>query len=769
MIAKVVIDINVKVVDKTYDYLVPKELESIVEIGQRVIVSFGHRYQTGFIIELDTKSSFKELKPLYKIIDIIPLLSDEMIELGHVIRMGSSSTLTAIYQAMLPSGLQGNLKKTYSTTQPHEYKTLFNGKTTITEDEIEDVALLKKGLELSDIEESVVFKQDAKPKTEIILSLDINKPVNGKMQKNVIDYLVKAGPTKQSYFIKNLRVSYSTLKSLLKKGIIREDTIPVIRSYDQTYSLEDKSVVFSSEQKAAYEAINASLGTYTSFLLHGVTGSGKTEIYMSLMENVIKQGKQVLMLVPEIALTPLLSARIIARFKDRVSIIHSRLSKGERFDQFKEIKKQRIQIVIGARSAVFSPLENIGLIILDEAHTDAFIQDTRPRYDAVEVAEKRGLFHNCPVVLGTATPTTEQFYTAIHHKRHYLSLKNRVTSSMPSIDVVDMRQELLTGNRSMLSRRLKEQISNSLDNHEQVMILINRRGYSSFVLCRDCGEVIQCPNCDVSLTLHKNSNQLKCHYCGYQTTQPNTCPSCHSKHIRFMGTGTQQVEEVISTTFPNAKIYRMDADTTKGKHDHEDILKEFEENGDILIGTQMIAKGFDFERVTLVGVLAADMSLYLPSYQAPEQTFQLLTQIAGRSGRHRAGSVVIQTYNTDHYAIQAAVDQDYQKFYEKDIKIREIAQYPPIVEMVQVIIQGPDFSSLIKESSSLVSVLRMRFDSFTVLGPAVPKIGRIKNQYRVQILIKGQLDDLAKEVLHDFMQDYSNKLDISINYQPRLL
>ncbi|KFZ27257.1 MAG: Primosomal protein N' [Candidatus Izimaplasma bacterium HR2] len=478
------------------------------------------------------------------------------------------------------------------------------------------------------------------------------------------------------------------------------------------------------------------------------------------------------MLVPEISLTPMMVSRFKGRFKDNVAVLHSGLSIGEKYDEWRKIRRKEVKVVVGARSAIFAPFTNLGIIIIDEEHTDSYKQSVIPTYHAKDVAIMRAKYYNIPLVLGSATPSVESYYKALNNEYTLLEINNRANkTSLPKVYIEDMRYEFKGGNRSIFSKRLDELITDRLNKKEQVMLLLNRRGHSTFVMCRNCGDVIMCPNCDISLTFHDRTNSLKCHYCGHSEENPDTCPSCNSKHIRYMGIGTERVEEFIKKRFPTAKVVRMDRDTTSTKGAHERLLYDFEHNGDILLGTQMISKGLDFPKVSLVGVLAADMSLSLPDYKAIEKTFQLLTQVSGRAGRHEIdGEVVIQTYNPDHYAISHAKLHDYHAFYEEEMSIRKIAGYTPYNNLVQIIVTDKDVRKILKLGTKIVMKLRKELEGDTIiLGPVLPKIARINNYYRAQIIVKYQTSNVLDKVLKDIYVEYVKDIGIAIDKNPSLL
>ena len=673
MIAEILVDIKAKEVDRTFDYAVPSILENVIEIGQRVKVPFGPRFIMGYVLGFKETSTFKTLKPINSIMDLIPSLTKELISLGKEISVTNTSPLVSIYQAMLPSALKSKYKKLLvcedTSVLPLDFALQFNRfkEVEYTNDLKPFYKVIKENIQLGTIKVLYQVKQAHKESyIKKIKLLDSTIPLRGVKQKAVVAYLEGQEEVLKQEIMHNLNLNNSTIKTLIEKGVIVETSIEMYREVESIYGINKKTVTLNDEQQIVFDEIEKNLENNKVFLLKGVTGSGKTEIYLNIIEEVVKAGKQAIMLVPEISLTPMMVSRFKGRFSDNVALLHSRLSIGEKYDEWRKIRRNEVQVVVGARSAIFAPFENLGVIIIDEEHTDSYKQETMPTYHAKDVALLRTKYYNVPLILGSATPSVESYYKALNNEYDLLEITKRANkTTLPIVYIEDMRFEFEAGNRSIFSRRLEALIEDRLSKKEQIILLLNRRGHSTFVMCRSCGEVIMCPNCDISLTYHDRTDSLKCHYCGHDEPNPSVCPHCESKHIRYMGIGTEKVEEFVNKRFPEAKTVRMDTDTTTFKNAHEKLLYDFEHNGDILIGTQMIAKGLDFPKVSLVGVLAADMSLNLPDYKAIEKTFQLLTQVSGRAGRHNIdGEVVIQTYNPDHYAILYAKDHDYEAFYQ---------------------------------------------------------------------------------------------------------
>ena len=779
MVALVLVDVKSKEVDRTFDYLVPSHLEDVISVGQRVKVPFGPRIIMGYVLGIKENSSFARLRNISSILDITPTLTEELIELGKEMSISNTSPLVSIYQAMLPAALKSKYIKKIKASSTDALSLAFALKfdrfheVVFTDDLKPFFKEIKKGITEGYLEVIYDMKQRNKIQydKEITL-LDTNQKVTGAKQKEVIEFLKSESPILRNELIKRLNVSSQTLKSLVTKKIIKETSLERYREINSLYDSLDKNVILNIEQQNVYDTIKNSLNTNEVFLLHGVTGSGKTEIYLNIIEDVLAQGKEAIMLVPEISLTPMMTSRFKGRFGDQVALLHSRLSMGEKFDEWRKIRRKEVTVCVGARSAIFAPFENLGLIIIDEEHTDSYKQDTMPTYHAKEVALLRSIHYNIPLILGSATPSIDSYYDALQGKTTLLEMKERANkTNLPKVFIEDMRYEFQHGNRSIFSKKLNDLIIDRLEKGEQIILLLNRRGHSTFVMCRSCGEVIMCPNCDISLTYHEQNNSLECHYCGHKELNPSSCPYCESPHIRYMGIGTERVEAFTKKEFPNARVIRMDTDTTTTKNAHEELLYEFEHRGDILIGTQMIAKGLDFPRVSLVGVLAADMSLNLPDYKAIEKTFQLLTQVSGRAGRHDIdGEVVIQTYNPDHYAIMHAKEHDYHSFYNTEIKIREISGYTPINQITQIIVSDKDVKKVLRTGTKIVMKLRRELEDDTiVLGPVLPKIARINNFYRAQIIIKFKTSERIDSLLKEIYQEYNEEIIIAIDKHPSLL
>lgn len=722
MFAEVIVEIKASNTDRLYTYKVPEGMD--LEVGMRVLVPFKNRLVEGYVVSLTDKPSYslEKIKSVYKILDKYPVFNDKMIELAKWMRDYYKCYFSEVFQTIMPAGIDRGEKK---------------------------VKLVR--LKIED-----VFEEDFK---------------KAPRQYEVLRYLKKRSPIKLSELVKILNTDYGTIRALEKKGYIEvyEEEISrfQVRDVEKTFP-----PILTEEQKRAVEEVKKSIfsGQPDAYLLFGVTGSGKTEVYLKLIEETVKIGKSAIVLVPEIALTPQTIERFVSRFGNRVAVIHSGLSPGERFDEWRKVKNKEVDVVVGVRSAVFAPFDNLGLIIIDEEHEATYKQsDTRPRYNAKEVAEKRCEIEKAVLVMASATPSLETYYKAIKGDYKLLKLTRRIKASMPEIEVVNMSEELAKGNNSIFSRKLFSYIKENLKKGEQTILFLNRRGYSSFVACRDCGYVPKCPNCDISLTYHFEDKKLVCHYCGYEEPMSETCPKCGSKRIRYMGIGTERVEMDIKKFFPEARVLRMDVDTTRRKGSHEKIFYEFKSGkADILIGTQMISKGFDIPNVTLVGVILADITLNLPDFRSSERTFQLLTQVAGRAGRgEKPGRVVIQTYEDNHYSILTAKEQDYVKFFREEIKYREIFKYPPFAHLMNIVVSGEDEGKVKNTCANTYLacqkvINKLQVKSYNkILGPAPAPISKINNRYRWQVIVKSEEREVLEEIA-EYVQNMKYPKDIRV-------
>ena len=723
MYVSVLTQIGVKAVDQTFSYHVPKLLENNIKIGVRVRIPFGNMILDGFVLGISDNSSYdnSKIKDIINVIDEEPVLNKEMLLLGKYMSDNLLASLSSCYQVMLPKALKAEVKSNIKI----KYDRYLH--------------------RIKSIEEIDRYIDNCKYESQINLLCKLKEG----------DILI----TKMS----------SSINTIIKYGfasIIYEEC----KRYKYDGISNYKRVNLTDKQRLVSDTIISSFGKSDTFLLYGVTGSGKTEVYMDVIEKAINNGKSAIMLVPEIGLTPQIVGKFISRFGNVISVLHSKLSDSERYDEYRKITNGESKIVIGTRSAIFVPFNNIGVIIIDEEHTSSYKQDNNPRYSAINVAEWRSKYHNCPLVLGSATPSLESFAKAGNHVYKLLSLTERAGGSvLPIVNIVDMKEEVKKGN-FILSDMLKNKIGEVLDRGEQAIILLNRRGYSSTISCRECGYVYKCPNCDITYTYHKSSNNLKCHYCGYSMVLPNKCSICGSDNLKDYGLGTEKLEETLNSLY-KARIVRMDVDTTSKKGQHQKIIDDFGEHKyDILIGTQMIAKGLDFPLVTLVGVVSIDSSLTSPDYRASENTFQLLSQVSGRAGRsENKGEVIIQTFNPDHYAITLAKNHDYIDFYKEEMKIRKILKYSPYYYMVLVSITSKDYELGFKEANKIGSYIRNNINKDSiVLGPTMANMFKVNNIYHYQIIIKYRKDDSLMKVLKFIidMQVKNNKIDVSIDFNP---
>lgn len=720
MVASVLVEISNRNIDKTFSYLVPKELESNIKIGIRVKVPFGKQKLEGFVLNLEKNDNIEDLKEIISLVDQEAILNDELLKLGEYIQSLTLSTLISSYQVMLPKALKAqdktNINKSYD-----KY---------------------------------------------ITLAIDKNKISDYKLnatQKKIIDEILIANNSKTHL----KQISLSSLNTLINKGILKEIKLEKYRLNSNRIS-KDKRFELNQEQKQAVDKIMSSLDKPNTYLLYGVTGSGKTEVYIEVIEKMLKRGKSAIVLVPEISLTPQMVERFTSRFPSDIAILHSRLSEGEKYDEYRKIVKEEVHIVIGARSAIFAPLKNIGVIIIDEEHTSTYKQENNPKYHAIDIAIKRSQYHNAQVVLGSATPSLESFSRAIAKKYQLIELKKRANKKeLPEVSIVDMNKEIKKNGH--FSSELIENIQKTLDRKEQIILLLNRRGYASFITCSNCGFVSKCPNCDITLTYHKTSDMERCHYCGYATKRKEICPECHERAIKNLGFGTEKIEEELKKIF-QTKVIRMDLDTTSTKGSHEKIIKSFKQGDyDILLGTQMIAKGLDFPNVTLVGVINADTSLMIPNFRSSEYTFQLLSQVSGRSGRaNKSGKVIIQTFNKDHYAIQLAQNHNYIQFFNKEMKIRKELNYPPYCYLVAIKVISKDYNTAKEESNFIALKLKENLKNSIVLGPSIGSTFKINNIYRFGILIKYKKEDNLYIYIEKLLDYYktNGKIKVDVDFNP---
>lgn len=723
MFAKIIIDQDAKALDKVFEYIVPDNLDIVV--GMRVYVPFGSRVLQGFVIGLDEHCEYDEskLKKIISKIDDFPAIKEEMLALMQFMAKKNHLKLASILRLFLPSEMrEGKVKELFETYYI-----------------------------LNDKNESKIQK-------------------NAKKQLEIIEFLTNNGGRASSSQLS--QYGYGAIKALTEKGVLTKEKIEVKRK-PFVLSTQSKRVVLNSSQKNAVNTITEN----KTYLLNGVTGSGKTEVYMHLIERALSQGKNAIMLVPEISLTPQIMSNFKARFGDAVALLHSGLSAGERFDEWKRLFSGEARIAIGARSAIFAPVENLGMIIIDEEHEQSYISESNPRFDTHDVAQFRARNNGCPLVLGSATPSIESYEKAKQGQYQLVELPVRANGrELPKIQIIDMMSEIRTGNSGIFSNQLLADLANVINNKKQAMLFINRRGYSSFQRCRDCGYIAKCLDCDVSLVYHREDNRLKCHYCVKQYKVLDRCPKCGGEHIKQGAVGTEQVVSKLKEYFPDVKVLRMDNDTTSTKNAHQKILSEFRNSlPGILVGTQMIAKGHDFENVVLVGIIDADQSLYQADYRSTERTFQLITQVSGRAGRSEdEGKVVLQTYSPRHYVYKFASNYDYKGFFRKEENIRQTSQFPPFTRILRILFSDHDENyvrELLKVCYTEIEKLKEQYgDEIIYLDAMKSPIKRIQNKYRYQIMMRLKLDkaDEIEEKVFEIV-DNASKTSVFFEINPQNL
>ena len=788
-IAKVIVDVPLMQTDKPYSYAVPKEFSTMLEIGMRVHVPFGkaNRLIQGIVVELAEETT-TELKEIVEVLDFTPVLNEEQLWLAEELRKSVFSYKISILKAMLPGFLNSSYDKILHA-QPslnEEDRLLIFGNADRQYFSSLDKELQARVMRLArkgaiQVEYQAIDQKHVKTEKwyqvnhEILGQLVISN--RAKKKQALRDILqVQTG----MHRLADLKETFSreSIHYFIEQAALQivEKEVSRSEAYFENISATS-ALVLNKEQEAAVQATTQQIGhDGKPFLLEGVTGSGKTEVYLQVIQEALSYGKTAIMLVPEISLTPQVTNRFIARFGKKVAILHSGLSNGERYDEWRKVERGAAQVVVGARSAIFAPLKNIGVIIIDEEHEASYKQDSNPRYHARDVALLRAKYNQAVLVLGSATPSLESRARAGKGVYHFLQLTKRAKpqAQIPEVEIVDFRDYIGQNEASNFTPVLLEAIQDKLDRKEQVVLMLNRRGYSSFVMCRECGTVDTCPNCDISLTLHMDTKSMNCHYCGFSKGIPHSCPNCSSRSIRYYGTGTQKAYDELAEAFPQARILRMDVDTTRKKGSHEQILKEFGEGrADILLGTQMIAKGLDFPNVTLVGVLNADTALNLPDFRSSEHTFQLLTQVAGRAGRaEKEGHVIIQSYNPKHYAITFAKNQDYEGFYAYEMSIRKQLAYPPYYFTVGLTLSHKMEAEVVKKSYEVLNMIRSGLsDKVQILGPTPKPIARTHNLYHYQLIIKYRFEEHLQDVLNqilDWTQEKVNKdLRLSIDHEPQ--
>ena len=779
-VVEVVVDIKNKAVDRVFDYEIPAELIDVIKPGVRVMIPFGPRVLAGFVLCVKESSDYgKKLRKISKVIDLVPVLNEELLALGIELARETGATMISCFEAMIPAAMKTKYRKLFVRVQEEpvcdQLMDLFSKSNVIAESDVSEklLPILKKAIDLGQVE--LVYEASArlgkKMRRYVELvndDVDLKALTRSKKQVEIVQILMRSRvPIAKA----DIDASDAVLKTLAQRGIVRFIDVEVYRDPYAFESFEPrKEVRLNDAQKSVVEMINSVPSGV--ILVHGVTGSGKTEVYLEAIATVVDKGKQVLMLIPEITLTTQITMRFKERFGDAVAVLHSGLSMGERYDEWRKIQRLEVSIVVGARSAVFAPFTNIGLIIVDEEHEATYKQEEMPRYHAIEVAKRRGITHGCPVVLGSATPSLETYARASKGVYTLAELPNRAVeqASSPEVRLIDMNKQVLGTNSRIMSLELEEAIDKRLIKGEQIILFLNRRGYSNFMQCRECHEVVTCPNCDVTLTYHKQMKELKCHYCNFTTQLLDNCPKCESTEVRFFGTGTQKVEEFLEKRFPSTKILRMDVDSTTKKGDHQRIIKTFEDlEADILIGTQMVAKGLDFPGVTLVGVLDADTMLHFPDFKASERTFQVLTQVAGRAGRHQSGGVVyIETYSPNHYVMQHVKNQDYHSFYKEEMNMRRRFKYMPYFFHTKVLLSSTEPEALMVVGEQVNTYLRIELaNECLIIGPTVPRVARVNNRFRMHFILKYKTSVRLTEVMTRMLEHIDNKdVSIAVDYFP---
>ncbi|MFV0343299.1 MAG: primosomal protein N' [Anaerocolumna sp.] len=719
--ADIIIDISHENLDKTYQYRIPEDYLLTAVVGARVLVPFGkgNRLIKGYIVDVTDipKWNIESIKSINSVLEDALLIESQLIHLAYWIKENFGSTMNDALKTVIP------IKKSVQHKEQKSIELLYT-------------------------------------KEETIEFIALSKRKNNKARVRLLEELIKLKEMDLDFAITKLNIPRTTIKDLEKLGVITTRVEKLYRNPVKFMETKKERVTLRKEQLTIVESIVKDYvnNLRKTYLIHGVTGSGKTEVYLDIIEAVIAKGKQVIMLIPEIALTFQTVMRFYERFGNRISILNSKMSGGERYDQYLRAKDGDIDIMIGPRSALFTPFLNLGLIIIDEEHEGSYKSENPPKYHTREVAVKRGELSGASVILGSATPSLEAYTKALKGEYELFTLTDRGNARMPKVYIEDLREELKNKNRSVFSRRLKALMEDRLQKNEQIMLFINRRGYAGFISCRSCGIALKCAHCDVSLTSH-NNGKLICHYCGHEENHPSTCPSCGSKYIAAFGTGTQKIEEMVKKEFPRAKVLRMDTDTTKSKGGHEAILQKFyDKEADILIGTQMIVKGHDFPSVTLVGIIAADLSLYSSDYRASERTFQLLTQAAGRAGRGALeGEVVIQTYQPEHYSIVAASEGNYESFYKQEMNYRNLLMYPPTSHVLAILIASKEEEKAKKCALLLEGAIKEWYnreeDDLKIIGPAPAVLAKANDIYRFMLYIKKtEYDGLIE--LKNFLEGY---------------
>ncbi|MGI5997349.1 MAG: primosomal protein N' [Lutispora sp.] len=794
-IAQIIVDNKCKETDRVYSYLIPDDMN--LSIGHRVIVPFGrsNKKVEGYVVGITDSIDFEinKLKSIISLTSNEVFLSPNMLKLIAWIRekylcyyieaihgaLPANIRIKNTYRYELNNSNKGIdlLKEGYPEILTEIVEFIVENGDSATKEELRDSFndnllenALKKLIKLGILRKrQIIKKQESIKYDKFVYPNNTHNMIisaAAKKQKLLMDLVCKNPGINIEVLKKDYSIGQETINTMLKKGYIKVEEREAYRLTQEELPLEEKKVLTVEQQRAVKEIKNY-FDEGNHVLLNGVTGSGKTEIYLQLIETELEKGKQGIVLVPEISLTPQMIRRFISRFGNTVAVLHSGLSSGEKYDEWRRIAEGKAKVAIGARSAIFAPFNNLGIIIIDEEHESTYKSETRPKYDAREVAMKRSEIEGANLLFGSATPSIESYYKAVNNlnRMKLVSIDSRVNNKkMPDIEIIDMREELKSGNKSIFSNRLTEEINNALNSGNQLILFLNRRGYSTFVSCRSCGYVAKCPNCNISLTYHAKGDYLSCHYCGYSKANPKVCPSCKSKYIKYFGIGTQRVEKEFEGAFGKIKILRMDADTTTKKNSHKIILDKFRnKEAQVLIGTQMIGKGHDFPDVTLVGIITSDTYLNLPDFRAGERTFQMVTQSAGRAGRgDKPGVVIIQSYSPHHYSLIHARKHDYVGFFKDEIRLRKEMNYPPFSHLGQIVISGYKEDKVIRaarEVGDLINSLRSDKKDIEIWGPSPAPLSRINNRHRWQLVLKADKENKLLELIKDFYS--SNTLNLS--------
>ena len=770
MVAEVIIDIKNKQVNKTFDYNIPNHLENIINIGFRVSVPFGNTVRMGYIINIKEDTLYKKkLKDIIDTVDVNSIFNNEFIELGKYIANHYFTYYAKAFDAMIPSALKVKYQKVARIDNkdklPDELKNIFKRKEIIIDNLPSESQKLiydsyKDGLITLDTKLKVK-KNDDKIKMVHL----INDEISRRYRKcfSILEYLKEISEDIElDILMENENCKMDNINFLVQNNNI---IVYEKEKEKEEININPTTVNLSSDQDKVYRSVNYKSNDI--YLLHGVTSSGKTEIYTRWISDVISDGSSAILLIPEISLTPQITGILKSRFNDNIAILHSRLTQKEKFNEWKRIINKEVRIVVGARSAIFAPLDNLGIIIIDEAHEESYIQNNNPKYNAIELAKIRAKNHNIPLILSTATPKVCDYYYATNGDYKLLELKKRINNiELPTVRIVDLKEELKHGNLSPISKELLEELKINLKNKEQSILFLNRRGHNTFVMCRSCGEVIKCPHCDMAYTYHKGKNILSCHHCGDTIINVDKCPKCGSDKIRYVGTGTERIEEEVKKLLPSANVIRVDRDTVLKMEDYETKFNEFKNhNADILIGTQMITKGLDFNNVTLVGALNADIALYYQEYNANEEAFNILEQASGRAGRgDKPGRVIIQTYNPNHFVIESVKKHDYDGYYKMEITNRKLASLPPYSTIIEIKVKSEDVNLAFSEAKKIRRNLDSKNNESIILGPAEDSIFKKNDIYTYVITILA-VDDSILEVIKYIYPLYQDNKDVSLDIE----